>query len=321
MFDPLDDRPDRTRPSQPAEGGPWWRELTAYHWWVLVVATLGWLFDGMDQRIFILARTPALKDLLPSASDAQLADYGGNATALFIAGWATGGLIFGVMSDRWGRTRTMMATIVIYSAFTGLTALAQHWWDFCLYRFLCGMGIGGEYAAGVALVAEVMPSRARPYALGSLQALGAIGNITGSALSLWIGPQATIAGYAGWRILFLVGSLPALLAVVIRSRLREPESWLRAMQQSVDSASAEGRGDDLYRQLGDMREIAFDRRWRYHTIIGMILGVAGQVGLWGVGFWTPELIRSALLEHRRSEVRAGPTGLRGQFLLPRTRKP
>jgi MFS family permease len=293
--------------------GPWWRELTGYHWWVFLVATLGWLFDGMDQRIFILARTPALRDLLPEVAEPQLADYGGSATALFIAGWATGGLVFGVLGDRWGRTRTMMATILIYSAFTGLSALARGWWDFCLYRFLCGMGIGGEYAAGVALVAEVMPSRARPYALGSLQALGALGNITGSALSLGIGPQARIAGHAGWRVLFLVGLLPALLVVVIRSRLREPESWLRVAGRWRDPAQGRVADDELHRQLGDLSEIAFDRRWRYHTIIGMILGVTGQVGLWGVGFWTPELIRSALLEQRRGAVESrwllpGPDG-------------
>jgi hypothetical protein len=178
------------------------------------------------------------------------------------------------------------------------------------------MGIGGEYAAGVALVAEVMPSRARPYALGSLQALGAIGNITGSALSLGIGPQASLAGYAGWRVLFLVGILPALLVVVIRSRLREPESWLRAAGRSIDPAAGRLADDELNRQLGDLREIAFDRRWRYHTIIGMILGVTGQVGLWGVGFWTPELIRSALFEQRRGEVRSRlGTGSNGETSL------
>src|SRR5262249_48180709 len=152
--------------------------------------------------------------------------------------------------------------------------------------------------------AEVMPSRARPYALGSLQALGAIGNITGSALSLEIGPQAKIAGYAGWRALFLVGLLPALLVVVIRSRLRRPEGWLRAGGRSLDPAGGRPVDDELHRQLGDLREIAFDLRWRYHTIIGMILGVTGQVGLWGVGFWTPELIRSALFEQRRDAVRS-----------------
>src|SRR6478752_7006534 len=101
-------------------GGPWWREMTFSHWWVLLVATLGWLFDSMDQRLFVLARTPALRELLPGIADSQLATYAGYATTIFIFGWATGGLIFGLFGDRWGRTRTMMITILIYSVFTGL---------------------------------------------------------------------------------------------------------------------------------------------------------------------------------------------------------
>jgi MFS family permease len=270
--------------------------MTRYHWWVLLVATLGWLFDSMDQRLFVLARTPALRELLPDADDAQVADHAGYATAIFILGWATGGLVFGLLGDRWGRTRTMMATILLYSLFTGLSALAVSWWDFALYRFLCGMGIGGEYAAGVALVAEVMPARARPYCLGLLQGLAALGQVAGSAVSLVIGPQADIAGVAGWRWLFVIGIFPALLVVVIRLSLREPESWLRARREALPSPG--------HQQLGDLREIFRDRRWRYHTMIGMTLAIAGQIGLWGIGFWTPELIRGSLLESRRQAVAA-----------------
>jgi hypothetical protein len=96
---------------------------------------------------------------------------------------------------------------------------------------------------------------------------------------------------AGWRWLFVVGVFPALLVVVIRLSLWEPESWLRAR-------------DELHKQLGDLGEIFRDRRWRYHTLIGMTLGMAGQVGLWGIGFWTPELIRGSLLDARRQEAQA-----------------
>src|SRR5688572_3456222 len=113
-----------TRPEQSnitPRVGPWWQEMNSYHWWVLTVATLGWLFDGMDQRLFVLARTPALRDLIPGVSDAVLTQYAGYATMIFIFGWATGGLIFGFLGDRWGRTRTMMITILIYAAFTGLS--------------------------------------------------------------------------------------------------------------------------------------------------------------------------------------------------------
>jgi MFS family permease len=275
--------------------GNWWQEMTGHHWWVLLVATLGWLFDSMDQRLFVLARTPALRQLLPQATEAEVTSYAGYATTIFILGWATGGLVFGLFGDRWGRTRIMMLTILLYSLFTGLSALATGWLDFALYRFLCGMGIGGEYAAGVALIAEVMPDRARPYCLGLLQGLSALGQVAGSAVSLAIGPQAEIEGVAGWRWLFVIGILPALLVVLIRFSLREPESWLRAR-------------DELHKQLGDLGEIFRDRRWRYHTLIGMTLGMAGQIGLWGIGFWTPELIRGSMLEARRREVVGVETG-------------
>jgi MFS family permease len=288
---------------------PWWAELTRYHLWVLIVAALGWLFDTMDQRIFVLARGPALKELLPTELSSAQDVYASYATAIFIVGWATGGLVFGMFGDRWGRTRTMMITILVYSVFTGLSALSQTWWDFALYRFLAGMGVGGEFAAGAALVAEVMPTRARPYALGLLQALSAIGNITGSAISLLIGPEAEIGGMSGWRCLFLVGIVPSLLVVLIRLRLREPESWLRAQKEATEGAADAGRApDEFHKQLGDLREIFRDRRWRYHTIIGMLLGLSGQIGLWGIGFWTPELIRGALLEQRRAEIKARADG-------------
>jgi MFS family permease len=286
--------------------------MNRYHWWVLAVATLGWFFDSMDQRLFVLARTPALRQLLPEVSEAELGNYAGYATAIFILGWATGGLVFGLFGDRWGRARTMMVTILIYSLFTGLSALAQTWWDFAVFRFLCGMGIGGEYAAGVALVAETVPARARPYCLGLLQGLAALGQVSGSLVSLAIGPQAEYPlgglaglsdlgdGVAGWRLLFLVGIFPSLLVVVIRLGLREPESWLHA--RACARAARETAGDEFHRQMGDLREIFGDRRWRRHLWVGMILGMAGQVGIWGIGFWSPELIRAAQLEQRRQAL-------------------
>ena len=111
-------------PSHPADDEtiPWYKTLTRYHWFVLMVAALGWLFDTMDQQLFVLARTPALTELLKkNSSDPDISLYGGYATSIFIIGWATGGLIFGMFGDRFGRARTMVITILIYSAFTGLS--------------------------------------------------------------------------------------------------------------------------------------------------------------------------------------------------------
>lgn len=260
--------------------GAWYKALNGYHWWVLIVASFGWMFDTMNQRIFVLSRGPAMRDLLPAGmSVGDITWYSGIATAVFMLGWAAGGLFFGVMGDRWGRAKTMMLTILVYSIFTGLSALSQNPWDFMVYRFLTGLGVGGEFAAGVTLVAEVMPEVARPHALGSLQALSAIGNVIGSAISFVVLPL-------GWRWMFLVGVLPALPVILIFGKVKEPEGW----QKIHDSVAA---GGDR-KQLGSMSDLWTHPRWRKNTIIGLLLAVSGVVGLWGIGFWSPELIREAL---------------------------
>ena len=174
--------PSPDDPSLPFNG-PWYKELNRYHWFVLIIAALGWLFDTMDQQIFNLARVPAMKELLPhepgeSPAKELMNFYGPLATSIFMIGWATGGLIFGVLGDRIGRAKVMMWTILIYSVCTGLSAFSVGFWDFAFYRFLTGLGVGGEFAVGVSLVAEVMPNRARPFALGLLQALSAVGNVS-----------------------------------------------------------------------------------------------------------------------------------------------
>jgi MFS family permease len=269
-----------------AAGGAWTRGLTRYQWFVLVVAALGWLFDCLDQQLFNLARVPALRDLLGTADMRVITEYGGYVTAIFLAGWASGGLAFGVLGDRIGRARTMLLTILLYSLCTGLSAGATGFWDFALYRFLTGLGVGGEWAVGVALVAEVMPDRARPYALGALQAFSTVGNVAAALTSMGLGlleQGGHIAGWDAWRIMFLLGALPALLAVFIRRRLREPERW----QTMMATPSARHRP-------GSYAELFGDPRWRRHAIVGFLLAFAGVVGLWGILFFSIDLIRAVL---------------------------
>jgi MFS family permease len=270
----------------PVETGPWYSEMTRYHWFVLVVAALGWLFDCLDQQLFILARPSAMKDLLPKLDDqllyeASLKIYGAYATSIFLAGWASGGLIFGVLGDRIGRAKTMLITILMYSLCTGLSALSTGFWDFAAYRFLTGLGVGGEFAVGVALVAEVMPARARPYTLALLQALSAFGNVSAALINIGFG----IAEEKGvvsspWRWMFVIGAVPALLALVIRRRLKEPERW--------EKVSHEGA---IAKQLGSYAELFRNPLWRRHALLGLVLACSGVIGLWAVGFFTPDLTR------------------------------
>src|ERR1700730_5237103 len=229
--------------------GSWRRELTGYHWWVLGITALAWSFDTMDQRIFILARGPAMVSLLPAgATPAEITYYSGVATAVFMLGWAIGGFCFGVLGDRWGRAKTMMLTVLLYSAFTGLSALSQQFWDFSLYRFLTGLGVGGEFAAGVTLVAEVMPASARAHALGLLQSFGAVGNIVGPLLSV-------VVLRLGRRWMFVVGVLPALLVAAVFRKMAEPEAWRR-------SRAAE-------RRVGGLSDLFLHPRWRRNTLVGL----------------------------------------------------
>jgi len=293
-FDAIPDAADATPAS-----GPWYRDMNGYHWFVLVVAALGWLFDCLDQQLFILARPAAMKDLLPKLDDPKLFEtsikvYGGYATSIFLAGWASGGLIFGVLGDRIGRAKTMLMTILIYSLCTGLSALSTGFWDFALYRFLTGLGVGGEFAVGVALVAEVMPARARPYTLGLLQAISAFGNITAALINIGFG----IAEEQGlvrspWRWMFVIGAVPALLALVIRRRLKEPEKWQKASHEGA-----------VAKQLGSYAELFRNPRWRKHALLGLVLACAGVIGLWAVGFFTPDLTRNVLKKPIMAQVYA-----------------
>ena len=160
--------------------------------------------------------------------------------------------------------------------------------DFTIYRFLVGLGIGGMFGAATTLVAESVPGQFRAVALGSLQALSALGNIIGSLVSLAIPPGAPdfVGGFSGWRVLFFVGILPSLMVVPIMFALKEPDSWLKA---KAAAAAARSR-----KNIGSPVELFRDPRWRRNTIVGLFLGVSGMIGLWGIGFFSPELISTAL---------------------------
>src|SRR5262245_28360956 len=261
---------------------PWYRELTRAHWFVLAVSSLGWLFDTMDQQLFNLARRPAITELLgPGASQAAIAEYSGYATMIFIIGWATGGVYFGILGDRIGRAKTMVYTILLYSMFTGLSVFSVGVWDFSFYRFLTGLGVGGQFAVGVALVAETLPDRARPYALGWLQASSALGNMMAATAGIILG-QMQSAGVldSAWRAMFLIGALPALLSILVFRKLKEPERWQREAKAGA--------------KRGSMTELFSDPRWRYNAIVGLLLAFAGVVGLWGIGFFSFDLFRTVL---------------------------
>jgi len=263
-------------------GAKWYRELTGYHWFVVAVASVGWMFDTMAQQLFNLARKPALTELLGGRAPNEVVNaQGAYATAIFMVGWALGGVLFGVLGDRIGRVKTMTLTILTYSVFTFISLLARGVWDFNLYRFLCGFGVGGQFAVGVALVAEVVPATARPYALGLVQAASAIGNMIAATVGILMGVLEQGGSItSAWRWEFAAGAIPAPLALVVFKKLKEPDQWLKARAEK--------------KQLGSFKELLSDERWKHNSIVGLALAFAGVVGLWGIGFFSYDLFRPVL---------------------------
>jgi MFS family permease len=268
--------------SDPTNNAPWWRGLTSYHWFVFAMASLSWMFDCLDQQIFILVRKDALLQLLPTDYDVQL--FGGYATSIFMIGWATGGMIFGSVGDRFGRARTLTLTVLLYSLCTGLSAFSVGWVDFAIYRFLTGLGVGGVFGLAVTLVADTLPAASRIGALGTLQALSAVGNIGAGIAMLLVTKYFAVDPKLSWKVMFLIGALPAFLCVFLQLKMKEPEAWVKA--------KAEGKLTGV--KFGSYAELFSTPQLRYHAWLGMMLCVAGIIGMWGIGFFSPELVRDVI---------------------------
>ena len=150
-----------------------------------------------------------------------------------------------------------------------------------------------------------MPDRARPFALGWLQALSAVGNMTAATIAIVLGVME-VGG--AWRIMFVIGTVPALLAIVIRARLKEPERWQKAVKNVEGEVAGTGP------KLGSIRELFGDPRWRKNTIVGMLLAFSGVVGLWGIGFFSFDLIRVIFLRHFEAQG-LSPDAIKGKLTL------
>jgi len=247
----------------------WYRELSPYQWRVLVCACLGWALDIMDGYLYAIVLFPAMRDLLGTSESGAIGWYGGIVLSIFMVGWAVGGLIFGPIADRYGRAKTMALTIVVYAAFTGLSGLSSTWQELAVYRFLTGLGMGGEWAAGAALIAESWPEKSRAKAAGIMQASGGIGFFLASLLYFFAGPY-------GWRWVFALGVFPALVAFYIRRSLHEPERWVRAKAPT-----------NPYSAL-------FSRAHRRDLLIGTGLAVVATFGYQGAIQWVPSWISAML---------------------------
>jgi MFS family permease len=278
---------------------PWWKLLNGYHWFVLLVASAAWFFDCLDQRLFSLARIPALTSLMENAPVSEVQAFGKVVTAFFLIGWGIGGMIFGSLGDKFGRARMLTLTIVIYSAFTGISFFSQTRFDFAIFRFLTGFGVGGVFGLAVALIAETVPDRARTQSLGLLQVLSTVGNVSAGFTKMGIDSleaSNTIAPGSGWRWMFLVGALPALMIVLTRKYLHEPEPWLRLKEQGHLPKGG---------LLAPYQALVSDQRWRKNLIIGALIASTGVVGLWAIGEYAVDLQSTVFKSYYQKNVPAG----------------
>ena len=255
-------------------------------WMALAAALFGWLFDGLEMGLFPLVARPALVDLLTTAdgvrpTDQQISAWLGIITALFLVGAATGGVLFGWIGDRFGRVRAMMLSVLTYAVVSGLCGFASTAWQIGALRFVAALGMGGEWALGVALVTELWPDRSRAFLAGLMGAAGNVGYLLIAVVGLGLGRFVDETRYflvhagatadfvdhilknGGWRFLMMIAAVPALLAFFIRVFVPESPRWRRE------------------------RDKGTTRYWASSDLISMVAGGVGAVGI--VAAWAPDL--------------------------------
>jgi MFS family permease len=241
------------------------RDLSPQQWKSGAAAWLGWLFDGLDMHLYVLVAVPFVAELLRTdKTDAAVGYYGSLIQGAFLIGWALGGGFFGRIADRLGRSRALMLTILTYALFTGLSYVAQTWWQLLVFRFLAALGIGGEWAVGAALLSETWPRRWRPWMAAVLQTGVNLGVLLAATAYLLLAPYPS-------RTVFLVGLLPALLVLWIRRAVPEPEEW-----QGAKEASARAQPGFLELFRGPIRRT---------TLLTLAVCALSLTGHWAFNFW------------------------------------
>lgn len=265
----------------------WRTGLTAQHWRVLWGSYLGWIFDGYEAFALIVALPPALHSLLTPEQTPNAAIYAGLAIGITLLGWGIGGLGGGILADYFGRKRMMMLSILFYALLTGLTAFSTSLAMLISMRFLTGLAIGAEWSTGIALVAESWPDRARPKGLGLLQSGFGAGSVLAAIVWLVLS-QIRPLGDETWRLIFLVGALPAFCVFYLLRALEESERWLCAVRErrweAVEGACAASPDEKRPFTLATLFRSAEARRRIWLTFL---MSLATTTGWWAVSTWSP----------------------------------
>ena len=265
----------------------WLQDITRYQWMVLLVTTLGWGLDGFDGVLYTLVLGPSVTELLNNPSSSELAFYGGLAASLYLYGWALGAVLFGILADYFGRVRVLSVSILTYALFTGLCAIVTEYWQLAAFRFIAGLGSGVELPVGAALIAETWNNRYRSKATGIMMSGFAVGFFLAS-VAYWL-----VGGY-GWRVVFLLGLLPALTVFIIRRNVHEPETMAevrarRAERKAALRAGAAKTTEDRFVLSQLLRPPLLKR-----TVPAMLICIGGLFSFWAITTWTPEVVRNVM---------------------------
>lgn len=244
-------------------GAPWYKQITSPQRRALLSASLGWMLDSMDIMLYAMVLAHLMLHFGMSTATAGLMG------SLTLLASATGGVLFGLIADRFGRVKALMGSILIYSIFTGACGLSQNIGQLAIFRVLLGLGMGGEWATGAALVAETWPDEHRGKALGFMQSSWAVG------YALAAGVTALVLPRLGWRGVFFVGVLPALLTLWIRRQVEEPEIWRRSSENKK-------RGEER----ANLAEI-FRRPFLRDTLVTSLMNAGTMFAWWGLFSWIP----------------------------------
>lgn len=245
----------------------WWKDADQAARTSLVAASLGWMLDSFDVMLYALVLLALRNDLGIDASTA------GSLQSLTLLASAGGGLLFGVLADKWGRTRALMLSVLMYSVFTAACGFAQTVAQLAVFRIFLGFGMGGEWASGAALVSETWKERDRGKALGFMQSSWAIGYALAAGVN-WL--VQDVAGL-GWRAVFFVGILPALYAFWVRRSVEEPALW-KAEQATPSRVSLRGA------MGGPMLAV---------TLAVTLMNACTMFAWWGLNSWIPSYLRAS----------------------------
>ncbi len=259
---------------------------------------MGGVFDGMDSTLMTVAMPAALGELLQTTDKAYISSHASFITSAFLIGWTLGGLVFGYIGDRFGRVRAMMFSIVLYAVFTGLAGFAQNSFHLGVCRFLTGLGIGGELVSITTYLAEVWNPKGRTIAIGVLLTSYQAGVLLAGVVNYFI---------PDWRMVFFIGALPALLAVLVRLTMKESPAWEAAqrheeVRQEQSSSGGEGTPSLVH-------ELWFS--YRRNAIIGALLFGSLLIGYWASLSWIPMWIQSILPPNAGGQERSIATITQG----------